>query len=770
METRSVCGGWDANQGDSITRFENYANAFQVVDGGAGDDRIVAMQTGGRFIGDEGDDRFLLLDLDWLAARAAAENPSITLISGGPGVDRVMVSGDDLTDIWQEGAFTFLEFQGSVRGGGEVTQRVRLSGVEFVETADEVLRLFARDPNFFAPNQLTIEEDPWSTVKVFDDDGPSRLPDQDGTVIAISEAGEFTYQSGNSRVAVAVGMKLTADEIASLVFTPNQKFAVGTGGNTGDVIQNGAELLIRYPILDDNGVRVLDDDGVALTQERSIAVLPGDLDGVSLGMGMPFDLAANAISLDFGKPFTERGMPSDWVHLGTQTNTALREDVEQAEQAVSEAESDYKIAQRDYRTKQFNYERGQDLHASNVISDSQLAVLRQERDEAAEVVDEAEEALADANTALDAAQINARFESRTLLDSLPGTRLGDGQTYTVTEIPEGGQLWTTNITPEVGQDWINQQQVFVSDKLTRAQLEYVAFHRTDGVVNEDDFVTLIPDELLVADILIAPDKGVVFSSVSELDFTDPLFWRPEGYELQEDPEAGTLFWRDENQARITVSSGDWLNGRILEQLLFDADIDRRATFSDADELAEEIDALNRPTADNDGEDGVGASAVPPDPTALALRLKALAPEIEIDGAVIDLGAVSVSEALPFTTNPGTYRYPGAGFNLFPVRLVEDVEWTQWRTEDGGNGHFYALAELTGDLNGSNRTFYIDNYLDNWNDLEGAGNTDLGARPIQMASVGSAAENDFLWSLFADDPGQFLQPAGAADWRHLRHIK
>jgi Ca2+-binding RTX toxin-like protein len=743
--------------GDSVRAFQD-ANAFQVIDGGGGDDSIVAMRAGGQFFGGDGDDRFLIRDLDWLASRASAENAAQMEIRGGAGVDRVIVSADDLVDARTVGAATVLDFKDSVRGGAEVSQRVAIWDVEYLEIDGQVVRLKAGDPKISAPASLVLKEDPWSVVRVFDDDGPSRLPDQSGRVMTVPVSGQFSYDIGDGRVVVQAGVTLSPAMIEALVFTPNQHFGIGSGGNAGAVIRAGAEMMVRYPVVDADRQPVRDADGEIIFQERKITVLPGDLDGASLRLGEASDTAADPISVEFGKPFTEQNTPSDRAHLGTphlgvETETLAKAtaDVETATAANSRAQADLDVAEARYAQAQVLADRG-------FISQTQVTVLRTQRDEARVTADQREADLAEAQDALDQAESIAAFDSRTLADALPGSRYGDAQTYTITEIPEGGQIWLTDRTPAVGEDWTELEQLFVGDKVTRPQLDLLAFRRIDGVVSEDDFVSLAPDEILEAVVTRVPDQGFVFSSVSDPGFVDPLAGVAAGYELLEDPDAGTLFYRDVSGERVEVSAGDLIDGAMLPELLFDGDIDRRATRSTPEDLLQEIALLNSPTFGS-GDPGIGGSAVPPDPTALALRLRLLSDLPVIDGVTVDLDKVGDSHALPFEKNPGRYAPPAPGApGILPAPaygISGAVDWVQWRAEDGGNGHFYALANIEG----SDSYDRISPFLSYWNGTLGAGTTDLGARPLQLASVGSAAENEFIWNLFGDDADNFIGRLG-----------
>jgi hypothetical protein len=60
------------------------------------------------------------------------------------------------------------------------------------------------------------------------------------------------------------------------------------------------------------------------------------------------------------------------------------------------------------------------------------------------------------------------------------------------------------------------------------------------------------------------------------------------------------------------------------------------------------------------------------------------------------------------------------------------EWLQWQVSDGGNGHFYQLVSAPAGIN--------------WNDANTAAE-DLGG---YLATITSAAENEFVYALAADD--------------------
>lgn len=332
----------------------------------------------------------------------------------------------------------------------------------------------------------------------------------------------------------------------------------------------------------------------------------------------------------------------------------------------------------------------------------------------------------------------------TLEEILPKTRNDAAQGYRLTDVAEGGTVWVTDVTPAdaTSTDYDLVRQVFVGDTVTQAELELLAFRRPDGSVQEDDFVTLTAVESLDVEIIRIPDRGTVFSPVTALGLTSPLAKTDVSFTLDQGPFDGTLFYRDAGGDRVVVEQGDVLTADLLPRLHFLANETRNATITTDGELAAEIALVNTPTTSDEGEAGQGATALPPDPTSATLQLIADVALPEIDGVAVDLAASETDIALAIDLR--NYGYSGGD--------IHEI-WSQWTLEEGGNGHFYTWIPRVG----SNSSFdAITTFLTNVNAGLGITAPREGGWYTELASVASAAENDFIFDLFADDPAGYQQ--------------
>lgn len=725
----------DTARGDLVSTFATSAsNDFQIIDGGGGDDDITAAQRGVRFIGDTGDDTFHLLDLDWISD--LGDTTEGIVVNGGAGVDRVIVDGDDLSAVSTSGNVTKLAFRGTNAAGAAENLNVFMNGVEYIETATQTVKLDNLDPVVGAVSTLWLPEDPWITRKVFPSDDPSTLPVQGGSVIAVSEAGTFHYTLGAGRVDVVAGMQLSRAMIAALQFDPDQEFGLPLGaGTSANPVLTGASLELRYVVRDANGAPVLDSDGNQVLQDRRITVLPGDLEGRSLGLATPTDVANTPRSVEFGKLFNEESQPANTVRLGAIDNEVYLPAITTAEANLTAAQAAEDLAQSNLDDAE------DDLARFDGLSSFQRALLSAQIRTAEAIVAVREVQLTQAQTVVVAreqeladAEAFAAANVERISGYVPDSRLGDAQSFEVTDIAEGGTLWLAENWTLTAADAVYVREIKVGDYVAQPDLDKLAFLRESGVVQDEDFVSLAPVEHLEVRVTELPDAGFVFSAVSEPGFAAPVADPDVQYTLEEDPSDGVLFYRDEKGQRVEVQADDVIDASTLGQLQFYADDARRATITSASELEAEIARLNAPTLDT-GTAGVGSSAVPPDPTALALRLKVDVERADVDGVTINLENVGEAQALPFATNPG---------------LSSSVDWVQWTRAEGGNDHFYAFA----DLKIANSEANIDAKILEWNLGVSSGPSAAGAQLLTMASIGSADENEFIWSLFGNDQDNF----------------
>jgi Ca2+-binding RTX toxin-like protein len=695
-------------------------NAIAVVDAGGGNDVLLAARAGVLFDGGDGDDIFAInRDPDpgslaspdrngaWLAVTGRpvpGGGPMVMAVEGGAGVDIARLSGQGLAGLALDGAVlrvTETVDESLVPALDDPTQATlvtALTGVDYVEIGHgataRTLALVNLDPVIEAPRTLSLPEDPWSVRRIFAESGPgSPRPGQTATVEALSPAGTFALGGPGGPVPLALGQTLDADALSRLVFVPCQQFGfpLDAAGDGPPVLQ-GAEL----------GLSFRQDGGEP--QPRTIRIEPGDLDGAALGIAPPSDIAHEASTVvaadrsardNTGRPTQDRVRLFDVAGLDS---LEARLAVAQAQLAQAEA---------NLARTQLLFDRGVVSAATLTLARNQATAARNARDEAAEVLAGASDPTAD---------------------------LPRAEAYTVTEVTEGGTLWLADSprgTP------VLVEAVVPGTVLARENLTRLVFVKDGGSIDEDDAVRLAPVEALEITVTAVPDSGFVFSPVLSLGL-DPvtLGLNPAAaapVTLLEAPADGTLFLRGPDGARIPVAAGETLFAAQLSALSFEAGIARQATEAEPAVLAETLAALNRPTLDivaAPGEppraDGSGAAPIPADPTGLVLQLDLGRPApAPVTGVTLDMGVAGVTEVLAYA---GAITFRGA-----------PLDWREWRREDGGNGHFYAIGSA-GPTSSSFDAYFAA--------ISGEA---AASRPFDLASIGSAAENDFVFGLFADDP-------------------
>jgi Ca2+-binding RTX toxin-like protein len=751
------------------------ANAIAVIDAGGGNDLILAQRAGVTFLGGDGADvieinfgedpaqRGLVIQSGAFVGLAGldypAGGPARMAVDGGAGTDIARVSGVLLDGLTLDGDTLLvterldpdlLQFVGG--DPAEALLVTSIDGVEYVEigagAVPETLALVNTSPVVEAAKTLTFGEDPWSVRRVFAESGPGSPPaDRVATVERLSAAGTFALEAEDgTQTPLTLGQALDAEALARVVFIPNQQFAIPRSiAADGTPLRAGAEL----------GLSFRDDDGPA--QPRTIRVEPGDMDGAALGIATPSDVdhpattaapATNTRRDTTGRPIGDTVRlfrPDDLLAEREALLTRIEAEEAREDQLVDlvasrQATLNSRIATRNARQAELNdlIKRDNQWWTTIFVSQADINSKRAQRDAAQNSVNSASAALNDARRELNAqrAEIAELEADLAILDGEIRTGgAGDllrADAYTLTALTEGGALWRSPNpeaeTPALG------SRVEIGTVLARAEMGSLVFVKESGSIEDSDAVSLTPLETLTAVVTQVPESGFVFNPIIAMDL-DPAvlagFAEAGSAELLAAPADGTLFYRAADGSRVPVAAGDTLTPEQLAGLFFEAGIARQATESDPVALLAAIEALNLPTLDLNPDpeeppraDGSGAAPIPLDATALALQLDLAGPAAApVDGLVVDMDAAGLTA---LRADPRLIDFRG-----------QPLDWRQWRVEDGGNGHFYAVGSQ-GQTSSSQSSYF-------------ANISDFGTPPYTLASIGSAAENDFVFDLFADDP-------------------
>jgi len=270
-------------------------------------------------------------------------------------------------------------------------------------------------------------------------------------VTGLSENGTFFLADGAGRTAVILGQELTAEDVATLVFVPNQGF--GKLVSEESTQRDGAVLELTFTA--ENGS----------VQTRDLAVSPGDFDGQSLDLTTPTDTDHPAQSFSLGELALADGVTSAEVASFLQPAWSTSKSVLDRVQALFNAGA---TSQAQLDTAQANFD----------ALDGPYQAALSDRDAAEASLAAAEATLAARDAALDMG----------LDAALVDTRFGDAQAYRITEISEGGKLWLTETAPAESATDLDTygvaRELAEGDVITRADFDNLAFGKEFGLIDE----------------------------------------------------------------------------------------------------------------------------------------------------------------------------------------------------------------------------------------------------------------------------------------------